>query len=149
MSTWTAPESTGRSPKDTYIVRTAATDAEIDWDAPNNVPLAPDTFETHFAVMVDQLAKAGDVRVRGGDGTIVIDGTIGSGECGWTWQPEVDALSSGYRITVVGTFLGGVAIGCVYRYQVVMTGLPRRSYWIDVAHFEPTYVVKRVTVDAS
>jgi len=45
LATWTAPESTGRSPKDTYIVRAGDSDAKIDWDAPNNVPLDPDTFD--------------------------------------------------------------------------------------------------------
>ncbi len=111
--------------------------------------VAPDAFETNFAVVVDRLAKLNDVRVRAGDGTIVIDGTIGSGECGWSWRPEVDVLSSGYRVTIVGTMSGGVAIGCAYRYQVVMTGLPPRRYWIEVAHFEPSRVVKRVTANAS
>jgi phosphoenolpyruvate carboxykinase (ATP) len=45
LATWTPPESTGRSPKDTYIVRRPQSEGEIDWDSPNNIPLAPDTFD--------------------------------------------------------------------------------------------------------
>jgi phosphoenolpyruvate carboxykinase (ATP) len=46
LATWTPPESTGRSPKDTYIVRDRATEGEIDWDSPNNIPMDPETFDT-------------------------------------------------------------------------------------------------------
>ncbi|MDQ7005659.1 MAG: phosphoenolpyruvate carboxykinase (ATP) [Acidobacteriota bacterium] len=46
LATWTPPESTGRSPKDTMIVRRdGGASANIDWDAPNNIPLDPETFE--------------------------------------------------------------------------------------------------------
>jgi phosphoenolpyruvate carboxykinase (ATP) len=45
LVTWTPPESTGRSPKDTYIVRRKESEANIDWDSPNNIPLEPDTFD--------------------------------------------------------------------------------------------------------
>ncbi len=45
LASWTPCESTGRSPKDTYIVRGAAIEKDIDWDSPNNIPLAPETFE--------------------------------------------------------------------------------------------------------
>lgn len=45
LATWTPPESTGRSPKDTFIVRRTESEEEIDWDSPNNIPLAPDTFD--------------------------------------------------------------------------------------------------------
>lgn len=44
LATWTRIESTGRSPKDTLIVRWPEIEAEIDWDSPNNLPLPPDTF---------------------------------------------------------------------------------------------------------
>ncbi len=44
LATWTRIESTGRSPKDTLTVRRPEIEAEIDWDSPNNLPLAPDTF---------------------------------------------------------------------------------------------------------
>jgi phosphoenolpyruvate carboxykinase (ATP) len=45
LATWTPPESTGRSPKDTYIVRHPESEREIDWDSPNNIPMQPDTFD--------------------------------------------------------------------------------------------------------
>ncbi len=45
LATWTRPESTGRSPQDTYGVRRPESEANIDWDSPNNIPMAPDTFD--------------------------------------------------------------------------------------------------------
>jgi len=48
LATWTPPESTGRSPKDTYIVRRQESEATIDWDSPNNIPMAPETFDMVF-----------------------------------------------------------------------------------------------------
>lgn len=46
LATWTAPESTGRSPKDTYIVKRPESQTRIDWESPNNIPLAPEAFDT-------------------------------------------------------------------------------------------------------
>ena len=48
LATWTPPESTGRSPKDTYIVRRPESEGNIDWDSPNNIPMAADTFDMVF-----------------------------------------------------------------------------------------------------
>ncbi len=48
LATWTPPESTGRSPKDTYIVRRAESEDNIDWDSPNNIPMEPSTFDMLF-----------------------------------------------------------------------------------------------------
>jgi phosphoenolpyruvate carboxykinase (ATP) len=45
LATWTPIESTGRSPKDTYIVRREQSEGNIDWDSPNNIALEPDTFD--------------------------------------------------------------------------------------------------------
>ncbi|RPJ40542.1 MAG: phosphoenolpyruvate carboxykinase (ATP), partial [Candidatus Latescibacterota bacterium] len=45
LATWTPPESTGRAPKDTVIVRRPSIEADIDWDSPNCIPLAPETFD--------------------------------------------------------------------------------------------------------
>ena len=45
LATWTPCESTGRSPKDTYIVCRKESESNIDWDSPNNIPLDPGTFE--------------------------------------------------------------------------------------------------------
>ncbi len=53
LATWTPPESTGRSPEDTYIVRHKASEGTIDWDSPNNIPMEPETFDM---IMEDALA---------------------------------------------------------------------------------------------
>jgi phosphoenolpyruvate carboxykinase (ATP) len=45
LTTVTPPESSGRSPKDTYIVKRDEMASKVDWDAPNNIPLAPETFD--------------------------------------------------------------------------------------------------------
>ncbi|MCD4734985.1 MAG: phosphoenolpyruvate carboxykinase (ATP), partial [Bacteroidales bacterium] len=48
LATWTPPESTGRSPKDTLIVKRAASEANVDWTSPNNIPLDEETFNMAF-----------------------------------------------------------------------------------------------------
>jgi len=48
LATWTPPESTGRAPKDTYIVRHRSSEDTIDWDSPNNIPIEPSTFDMLF-----------------------------------------------------------------------------------------------------
>jgi phosphoenolpyruvate carboxykinase (ATP) len=45
LVTWTPPESTGRSPKDTVAVRRPRSEGEIDWDSPNNLPIEASTFD--------------------------------------------------------------------------------------------------------
>jgi phosphoenolpyruvate carboxykinase (ATP) len=45
LVTWTPIESTGRSPKDTITVRRPESEADIDWDSPNNLPIEPETFD--------------------------------------------------------------------------------------------------------
>ncbi len=45
LATWTPSESTGRSPKDTVIVRRHASQNKIDWDSPNNLPVDEETFD--------------------------------------------------------------------------------------------------------
>jgi phosphoenolpyruvate carboxykinase (ATP) len=45
LATWTAPESTGRSPQDTVIVRHPATENLIDWDSPNSIPISEETSD--------------------------------------------------------------------------------------------------------
>ncbi len=44
LASWTPLESTGRSPKDTMIVRHEPSAGEIDWSSPNNLPLSEETF---------------------------------------------------------------------------------------------------------
>lgn len=58
LATWTAPESTGRSPKDTVIVRRPSSEATIDWTSANNIPIAPETFDMLFD---DALGALGEV----------------------------------------------------------------------------------------
>jgi phosphoenolpyruvate carboxykinase (ATP) len=53
LATWTPPESTGRSPKDTVAVRRPESEASIDWDSPNNIPIEASTFDM---LMEDTLA---------------------------------------------------------------------------------------------
>ncbi len=57
LATWTPPESTGRSPKDTYIVRHPESEGEIDWDSPNNIPMQPDTFDMLVEDALDTLSE--------------------------------------------------------------------------------------------
>lgn len=45
LSTWTPQESTGRSPKDTMIVKSPDLEQYIDWSSPNNLPLDAETFD--------------------------------------------------------------------------------------------------------
>jgi phosphoenolpyruvate carboxykinase (ATP) len=57
LATWTPPESTGRSPKDTYIVRHRASEGDIDWDSPNNIPMEPQTFDMLFEDALKTLSE--------------------------------------------------------------------------------------------
>ncbi len=71
LATWTPAESTGRSPKDTLIVKRAASAAKIDWDSPNNIPVAEETFAMIFADALAVLSKKRELyvtdRVLGAD----------------------------------------------------------------------------------
>jgi len=71
LATWTPAESTGRSPKDTLIVKRPASEANIDWDSPNNIPVSEETFEMLFDDAVAVLSKKNELyvtdRVLGAD----------------------------------------------------------------------------------
>ena len=71
LATWTMPESTGRNPKDTYIVEHANSKHLIDWTSPNNIPMAPDTFDMLFEDAIKTLSISSDLyeieRVVGAD----------------------------------------------------------------------------------
>ncbi|MBW1645086.1 MAG: phosphoenolpyruvate carboxykinase (ATP) [Deltaproteobacteria bacterium] len=56
VATWTPPESTGRSPKDTVAVKRPASENNIDWDSPNNIPIDEETFDM---LLADALATLG------------------------------------------------------------------------------------------
>ncbi|MCK9224570.1 MAG: phosphoenolpyruvate carboxykinase (ATP) [Candidatus Muirbacterium halophilum] len=45
LASWTPPESTGRSPKDTYIVKRKENLDIIDWNSSNNVSMEESTFD--------------------------------------------------------------------------------------------------------
>ncbi len=45
LATWTPKDSTGRSPRDTMIVKSPDVVPHVDWDSPNNIGLDPETFE--------------------------------------------------------------------------------------------------------
>ena len=45
LATWSRPESTGRSPKDTVIVKRGCSEKNIDWTSPNNLPIDEKVFD--------------------------------------------------------------------------------------------------------
>ncbi|MEF8832798.1 MAG: phosphoenolpyruvate carboxykinase (ATP) [Candidatus Thermoplasmatota archaeon] len=63
LATWTPPESTGRSPKDTTIVRRDEIADKIDWDSPNNIPLDPKTFEMALKDAIETLREKEEIYV--------------------------------------------------------------------------------------
>ncbi|MDD4645237.1 MAG: phosphoenolpyruvate carboxykinase (ATP) [Bacteroidales bacterium] len=58
LATWTAPESTGRSPKDTLIVKRSSSEGNIDWTSANNLPIDADTFDSILEDAIGQLKVA-------------------------------------------------------------------------------------------
>ncbi|MFH1501880.1 MAG: phosphoenolpyruvate carboxykinase (ATP) [Candidatus Eisenbacteria bacterium] len=61
LATWTPTESTGRSPKDTYLVKNPESEATIDWTSPNNIPMDPSTFDMLLEDSLATLAATGRV----------------------------------------------------------------------------------------
>jgi len=57
LATFTPPESTGRSPKDTYIVKNLESEKTIDWSSPYCIPMQPDVFEQIFQDALTVLSK--------------------------------------------------------------------------------------------
>ena len=57
LATLTPAHSTGRSPKDTYIVKRPESEHTIDWDSPNCIPMDPDTFQRLWVDAVAICAK--------------------------------------------------------------------------------------------
>jgi phosphoenolpyruvate carboxykinase (ATP) len=70
LATWTKMESTGRSPKDTLIVKRPESEAEIDWQSANNIALAPETFDM---ILDDALAMT-----REKDNLYITDRVVGA-----------------------------------------------------------------------
>ncbi len=48
LAIWTPRESTGRSPKDTVMVKRPESEKNIDWTSANNIAITPETFEMLF-----------------------------------------------------------------------------------------------------
>ncbi|MGC9471090.1 MAG: phosphoenolpyruvate carboxykinase (ATP) [Bacteroidales bacterium] len=71
LATWTPPESTGRSPKDTVIVKRPESEDHIDWTSPNNIPITEETFDRIFNEALEMMAGVEEVyeteRVIGAD----------------------------------------------------------------------------------
>ncbi len=57
LATWTPSNSTGRSPKDTYIVRNPESELNIDWSSPNNIGMNPQTFALIFEDALKTIGK--------------------------------------------------------------------------------------------
>lgn len=76
LATWTPVESTGRSPKDTLIVKRDASAHKIDWHSPNNHPLAPEVFDMLFEDAIKALRGKSrfyvNDRVLGADSTYAL-----------------------------------------------------------------------------
>lgn len=70
LATWTPKESTGRSPKDTVMVKHPETEHLIDWTSPNNIPVEASTF--------DMLLEDAIQMMGGLDKVYVIDRVVGA-----------------------------------------------------------------------
>ena len=57
LATWTPKDSTGRSPKDTVIVKNGSSQEKIDWTSPNNIPLRIDIFDALLEDALEILSK--------------------------------------------------------------------------------------------
>lgn len=71
LATWRPEESTGRSPKDTLIVKRNVSENNIDWNSPNNRPMKPETFDMVFEDALRTIQKKDKIyitdRVLGAD----------------------------------------------------------------------------------
>ncbi|MFQ5795157.1 MAG: phosphoenolpyruvate carboxykinase (ATP) [Candidatus Bipolaricaulia bacterium] len=57
LATWTPPESTGRSPEDTVIVKREESQGNIDWDSPYINAIDPETFDMALEDALNSLAE--------------------------------------------------------------------------------------------
>ncbi|MCD4650542.1 MAG: phosphoenolpyruvate carboxykinase (ATP) [Candidatus Cloacimonetes bacterium] len=76
LATWTCPDSTGRSPKDTVIVRRPESEDTIDWDSPSSIPISADTFDMvlkdAFTVLTHKARMYVTDRVLGADSSYAL-----------------------------------------------------------------------------
>ncbi len=57
LVTWTPTESTGRSPKDTVIVKRDESEKNVDWTSPNNISIDEETFDMIFDDALEIMSK--------------------------------------------------------------------------------------------
>jgi phosphoenolpyruvate carboxykinase (ATP) len=57
LATWTPPESTGRAPNDTFMVRRPESEKNIDWTSANCISMDPETFEMLFDDALAELSR--------------------------------------------------------------------------------------------
>ncbi len=71
LATWTRTESTGRSPKDTVMVKRESSMLNIDWTSPNNLPVDEETFDMVWQDALEVLGRRDEIfitdRVIGAD----------------------------------------------------------------------------------
>ncbi len=63
LASWTPTESTGRSPKDTVIVKRISSERTIDWTSPNNLPVHEETFDMVWAEILQVFEEADELFV--------------------------------------------------------------------------------------
>jgi len=84
LATWTPTESTGRSPKDTVIVKRAASEANIDWSSPNNIPITEETFNIAYEEALGMMSETEKIyvtdRVVGADTSYALPVKVVSSE---------------------------------------------------------------------
>jgi phosphoenolpyruvate carboxykinase (ATP) len=80
LATWTRPESSGRSPKDTVIVQRPESSGSIDWTSPNNLPLSAETFDMVWEDGLETLSRVPGIyvthRVVGADPRYALPVTV-------------------------------------------------------------------------
>ena len=80
LATWNTSESTGRSPKDTYLVEHTESMHLIDWTSPNNIPLPSSTFDLLFTDAIQALGDSSNLyvvdRVVGADSNYALPVTV-------------------------------------------------------------------------
>ncbi len=76
LATWTPAQSTGRSPKDTYIVKNTESELHIDWSSANNIGMDSQTFALIFEDAVNTINEKKTVfttdRVIGADSNFAL-----------------------------------------------------------------------------
>ncbi len=76
LATWTPEESTGRSPKDTLIVKRPESQIHIDWNSPNNLPMTEKLFNSVYEDAIKFLGEIDKLyvtdRVIGADSTYAL-----------------------------------------------------------------------------